>query len=89
MRLHDLLDLEVDCMTWKLIVCVVSVKALCADGTIPFVSLTGKTNDLTKIKGWRDKYSSSSELPHITPQGELAHCCESVCVSKGPVRVYV
>ncbi|XP_042565810.1 MAX gene-associated protein-like isoform X2 [Clupea harengus] len=49
--------------------------ALCADGTIPFVSRTGKTDDLTKIKGWRDKYSSSSELPHITPQ-------------EGPVKVH-
>ncbi|XP_048107043.1 MAX gene-associated protein isoform X3 [Alosa alosa] len=40
----------------------------CAEGTIPFVSRTGKTNDLTKIKGWRDKYSSSSDLPSGPPQ---------------------
>lgn len=32
---------------------------------VPFVSRTGKTTDVTKIKGWRDKFatSSSSLLP--------------------------
>ncbi|XP_077120265.1 MAX gene-associated protein isoform X2 [Ranitomeya variabilis] len=32
---------------------------LCAQG-LPFVSRTGKTTDYTKIKGWRDKFSTES-----------------------------
>ncbi|KAI4882943.1 hypothetical protein NFI96_015613, partial [Prochilodus magdalenae] len=34
---------------------------------VPFVSRTGKTTDITKIKGWRDKFtsSSSSSLPGV------------------------
>lgn len=31
---------------------------LCPDA--PFVSRTGKTNDLTRIKGWMEKFSSKS-----------------------------
>ncbi|XP_072545481.1 MAX dimerization protein MGA a isoform X2 [Salminus brasiliensis] len=36
-----------------------------ASSQVPFVSRTGKTTDFTKIKGWRDKFSSSnsSALP--------------------------
>ncbi|XP_055291968.1 MAX gene-associated protein isoform X6 [Moschus berezovskii] len=30
------------------------------DGGFPFVSRTGKTNDFTKIKGWRGKFHSAS-----------------------------
>ncbi|XP_029454521.1 MAX gene-associated protein isoform X2 [Rhinatrema bivittatum] len=30
------------------------------DAGFPFVSRTGKTNDFTKIKGWRDKFTTSS-----------------------------
>ncbi|XP_049319318.1 MAX dimerization protein MGA a isoform X2 [Astyanax mexicanus] len=31
-----------------------------ASSQLPFVSRTGKTTDFTKIKGWRDKFSTSS-----------------------------
>nr|XP_033807785.1 MAX gene-associated protein isoform X2 [Geotrypetes seraphini] len=31
-----------------------------SDAGFPFVSRTGKTNDFTKIKGWREKFNTSS-----------------------------
>ncbi|XP_053553797.1 MAX gene-associated protein [Bombina bombina] len=37
---------------------------LCSQASgLPYVSRTGKTNDYTKIKGWRDKFSTSSVTP--------------------------
>ncbi|KAI5611487.1 MAXprotein-associated protein isoform X5, partial [Silurus asotus] len=33
---------------------------------VQFVSRTGKTTDITKIKGWREKFSTSSSVPGAT-----------------------
>ncbi|MGH0172700.1 UNVERIFIED_CONTAM: hypothetical protein FKN15_067421 [Acipenser sinensis] len=38
------------------------------DGAVPFVSRTGKTNDFTKIKGWREKFSVQSEAAPSKPE---------------------
>ncbi|KAH0620627.1 hypothetical protein JD844_021285 [Phrynosoma platyrhinos] len=42
-----------------------------ADSGVPFVSRTGKTNDFTKIKGWRGKLHSSSKSEGIIIEGSL------------------
>ncbi|XP_042322595.1 MAX gene-associated protein isoform X2 [Sceloporus undulatus] len=42
-----------------------------ADTGVPFVSRTGKTNDFTKIKGWREKLHSSSKNEGIIIEGSL------------------
>ncbi|XP_066533267.1 MAX gene-associated protein isoform X2 [Hoplias malabaricus] len=39
----------------------------CADAAGSFVSRTGKTNDLTKIKGWRDRFNT--EKVQNAPEG--------------------
>ncbi|XP_041131702.1 MAX gene-associated protein-like isoform X2 [Polyodon spathula] len=39
------------------------------DVVVPFVSRTGKTNDFTKIKGWREKFSVKSEAAPSKPEG--------------------
>ncbi|KAL0967708.1 hypothetical protein UPYG_G00255840 [Umbra pygmaea] len=38
--------------------------ATSGDGSKSFVSRTGKTSDLTKIKGWRDKFTMTKETSH-------------------------
>lgn len=40
----------------------------CLDAAEFFVSRTGKTNDPTKIKGWRDKFKTSAG--HSAPEGK-------------------
>nr|XP_060616770.1 MAX gene-associated protein [Anolis sagrei ordinatus]XP_060616776.1 MAX gene-associated protein [Anolis sagrei ordinatus] len=42
-----------------------------SDAGLPFVSRTGKTNDFTKIKGWRGKLHSSSKSEGILIEGSL------------------
>ncbi|XP_052009843.1 MAX gene-associated protein-like isoform X2 [Xyrauchen texanus] len=37
------------------------------DLLVQFVSRTGKTTDLTKIKGWRDKFAGSVSLHEVAP----------------------
>ncbi|XP_063803982.1 MAX gene-associated protein isoform X3 [Pseudophryne corroboree] len=42
------------------------IYGLCAQASeFPFMSRTGKTSDYTKIKGWRDKFSTNSTVPPI------------------------
>ncbi|XP_062973752.1 MAX gene-associated protein-like [Elgaria multicarinata webbii] len=41
------------------------------DSGLPFVSRTGKTNDFTKIKGWRGKLHTSSKNEGIVLEGSL------------------
>ncbi|XP_061087777.1 MAX dimerization protein MGA a isoform X2 [Conger conger] len=45
----------------------VQISAL--DGVVPFVSRTGKTTDLTKIKGWREKFNLASDVSPTKPDG--------------------
>lgn len=33
----------------------------CTDEGLPFISRTGKTSDMTKIKGWKSKFVKSKE----------------------------
>nr|XP_008102517.1 PREDICTED: MAX gene-associated protein isoform X2 [Anolis carolinensis] len=42
-----------------------------SDAGLPFVSRTGKTNDFTKIKGWRGKLHSSSKTEGILIESSL------------------
>ncbi|XP_061467349.1 MAX gene-associated protein isoform X2 [Rhineura floridana] len=42
-----------------------------SDTGLPFVSRTGKTNDFTKIKGWREKLHSSSKNEGSILEGSL------------------
>ncbi|KAM4663547.1 MAX gene-associated protein [Discoglossus pictus] len=45
---------------------------LCAQASeFPFVSRTGKTNDYTKIKGWRDKFSTNSPCEGSSSESSL------------------
>ncbi|XP_060118804.1 MAX gene-associated protein-like [Heteronotia binoei] len=44
-----------DCPLWK----TFGTNSCSADAGLPFVSRTGKTNDITKIKGWRGKLHTS------------------------------
>ncbi|MBN3298723.1 MGAP protein, partial [Amia calva] len=39
------------------------------DGALPFISRTGKTNDFTKIKGWREKFNVNSEASSSKNEG--------------------
>ncbi|XP_059578950.1 MAX gene-associated protein isoform X7 [Alligator mississippiensis] len=41
------------------------------DGAFPFVSRTGKTNDFTKIKGWRGKFHGASRNEGSSSEGSL------------------
>ncbi|XP_073204793.1 MAX gene-associated protein isoform X5 [Lepidochelys kempii] len=43
----------------------------CLDAGFPFVSRTGKTNDFTKIKGWRGKFHSASRNEGSGSEGSL------------------
>ncbi|XP_077674970.1 MAX gene-associated protein isoform X2 [Eretmochelys imbricata] len=43
----------------------------CSDAGFPFVSRTGKTNDFTKIKGWRGKFHSASRNEGSGSEGSL------------------
>ncbi|XP_051502019.1 MAX gene-associated protein-like isoform X2 [Myxocyprinus asiaticus] len=38
-----------------------------ASSQVQFVSRTGKTTDLTKIKGWREKFAGSGSLHEVAP----------------------
>ncbi|XP_053882958.1 MAX gene-associated protein isoform X4 [Malaclemys terrapin pileata] len=43
----------------------------CSDAGFPFVSRTGKTNDFTKIKGWRGKFHGASRNEGSGSEGSL------------------
>ncbi|XP_032649757.1 MAX gene-associated protein isoform X3 [Chelonoidis abingdonii] len=43
----------------------------CSDSGFPFVSRTGKTNDFTKIKGWRGKFHGASRNEGSGSEGSL------------------
>ncbi|XP_074853143.1 MAX gene-associated protein isoform X2 [Carettochelys insculpta] len=43
----------------------------CSDAGFPFVSRTGKTNDFTKIKGWRGKFHGASRNEGSSSEGSL------------------
>ncbi|XP_075783283.1 MAX gene-associated protein isoform X8 [Pelodiscus sinensis] len=43
----------------------------CLDAGFPFVSRTGKTNDFTKIKGWRGKFHGASRNEGSSSEGSL------------------
>ncbi|XP_051775668.1 MAX dimerization protein MGA a isoform X2 [Erpetoichthys calabaricus] len=47
-----------------------------ADGNIPFISRTGKTNDFTKIKGWREKFNLNTECASSKSEGPS--CTEAI-----------
>ncbi|XP_027896614.1 MAX gene-associated protein isoform X3 [Xiphophorus couchianus] len=40
-----------------------------ADEELPFISRTGKTRDVTKIKGWRNKFARSQETSAANSEG--------------------
>ncbi|XP_038141998.1 MAX gene-associated protein isoform X1 [Cyprinodon tularosa] len=40
-----------------------------ADEELPFISRTGKTRDVTKIKGWRNKFTKNPETPTSNSEG--------------------
>ncbi|XP_014899610.1 MAX gene-associated protein isoform X1 [Poecilia latipinna] len=40
-----------------------------ADEELPFISRTGKTKDVTKIKGWRNKFARSQETSAANSEG--------------------
>ncbi|KAM4713504.1 uncharacterized protein mgab isoform 1-T5 [Anableps anableps] len=40
-----------------------------ADEELPFISRTGKTRDMTKIKGWRNKFTRSQETSASNSEG--------------------
>ncbi|XP_039596887.1 MAX dimerization protein MGA a isoform X1 [Polypterus senegalus] len=48
----------------------------CSDGNIPFISRTGKTNDFTKIKGWREKFNLNTE--GASSKSEGPSCTEAI-----------
>ncbi|XP_029902719.1 MAX gene-associated protein isoform X2 [Myripristis murdjan] len=52
----------------------------CVDEGLPFISRTGKTSDMTKIKGWRDKFIRSKEtsLKCDGPQKDLSAFCSDM-----------
>ncbi|XP_053124096.1 MAX gene-associated protein-like isoform X2 [Hemicordylus capensis] len=56
-----------DCISWK----TLGTDSSCPDSGLPFVSRTGKTNDFTKIKGWRGKLHSSSKNEGSSLEGSL------------------
>ncbi|CAB1343198.1 unnamed protein product, partial [Coregonus sp. 'balchen'] len=49
---------------------------LCADGSRSFVSRTGKTSDLTKIKGWREKFIRTRESSQNHNPNRSAFCSD-------------
>nr|XP_056706886.1 MAX gene-associated protein-like [Euleptes europaea] len=56
-----------DCALWK----TLGTNSCSADAGLPFVSRTGKTNDFTKIKGWRGKLHNSSKNEGSVLEGSL------------------
>ncbi|XP_066486947.1 MAX gene-associated protein isoform X3 [Tiliqua scincoides] len=56
-----------DYIMWK----TLGTSSNSADTGLPFVSRTGKTNDFTKIKGWRGKLHSSSKNESSILEGSL------------------
>ncbi|XP_031656364.1 MAX gene-associated protein isoform X2 [Oncorhynchus kisutch] len=50
--------------------------ATSTDGSRSFVSRTGKTSDLTKIKGWRDKFIRTKETSKNHNPNRSAFCSE-------------
>ncbi|KAL8169436.1 UNVERIFIED_CONTAM: hypothetical protein K2H54_049158 [Gekko kuhli] len=56
-----------DCPLWK----TLGTNSCSADAGLPFVSRTGKTNDFTKIKGWRGKLHTSSKNEGSILEGSL------------------
>ncbi|XP_034143794.1 MAX gene-associated protein isoform X2 [Esox lucius] len=46
------------------------------DGSRSFVSRTGKTSDLTKIKGWRDKFTKTNESSQNHNPNRSAFCSD-------------
>ncbi|XP_054827941.1 MAX gene-associated protein-like isoform X2 [Eublepharis macularius] len=56
-----------DCTLWKTLM----TNSCSADAGFPFVSRTGKTNDFTKIKGWRGKLHNSSKNEGNILEGSL------------------
>ncbi|XP_045067114.1 MAX gene-associated protein-like [Coregonus clupeaformis] len=53
-----------------------TLSPLCADGSRSFVSRTGKTSDLTKIKGWREKFIRTRESSQNHNPNRSAFCSD-------------
>lgn len=45
------------------------------DEGLPFISRTGKTSDMTKIKGWRNKFIRSKETSSSNCDGKVCSSC--------------
>lgn len=47
------------------------------DEGLPFISRTGKTSDMTKIKGWRNKFTKSHETSASNCDGKICRLVAS------------